>query len=91
METHKEIDPETKMQRDYLVLTDEERAKGFCRPLRDTYTHKVCNTDTTMNRVIAETYARDPKFYGGTFCVKCQNHFPLDQFVWKGTEEQVGS
>lgn len=25
------------------------------------------------------------------FCVKCHNHFPLDQFVWGGTSEVLGS
>lgn len=28
---------------------------------------------------------------GGTFCVACRVHLPLDEFVWKGTREQVGS
>ena len=33
----------------------------------------------------AETYARDPKFYGATFCVECKGHFPVGengQFRW---------
>jgi hypothetical protein len=30
-----------------------------------------------MGRAIAETYARDPKFYGGTFCCNCGAHYPL--------------
>lgn len=79
------------MQKGYVVLTDEERAKGWTRPYRDTYTHLVCGTDTTMGRKIAETYARDPGFYNGTFCVQCRTHRPLDEFVWKGTDEKVGS
>src|SRR5712671_4762570 len=85
---HREIDPATGMQKGYVVLSADERAKGFVRPLRDTYTHNTCGTDTKMGRTIAETYARDPKFYNGTFCVHCREHFPLDQFVWKGTDEQ---
>jgi hypothetical protein len=45
-----------------------------------------------MGRAIAETYARDPGFYtGGTFCVNCRKHFPLEEFEWKGTDERVGS
>jgi hypothetical protein len=79
------------MQKGYVVLTDEERARGWVRPYRDTYTHKVCGTDTTMGRKIAETYARDPGFYNGTFCCACRTHRPLSEFVWKGTEEEVGS
>lgn len=90
-EDHREIDPATGMQKGYVVLSEEERAKGFVRPLRMSYTHKVCGTDTTMSLAIAETYARDPDFYSGTFCVQCRAHYPLEQFVWKGTDERVGS
>ena len=72
----------------YLVLSDEEKAKGFVRPVRQTYRHVTCRRDTTMGLAIAETYARNPAFYGGTFCVGCVQHFPLvdangvRQFVW---------
>lgn len=69
-------------QEAYLVLSPEERAKGFVRPLRTAYKHLPCGTETRMGLAIAETYARDPKFYGGTFCVACRTHFPLGQFVW---------
>lgn len=82
---------ENGQQEDYVVLSPQERAKGFVRPLRYTYTHKVCGTDTSMGYAIAATYARDPYFYNATFCVHCKGHFPLDQFVWKGTNDQVGS
>lgn len=50
-----------------------------------------CGVLTKMGRALSETYARDPKFYSGTFCVGCHAHFPLDQFVWDGTTETVGS
>lgn len=88
---HREINPTTGMQKDYVVLSSEERAKGFVRPYRKSYVHKTCGTVTTMSQPIAETYARDPFFYSGTFCVGCRAHFPLDQFVWDGTDERVGS
>jgi len=88
---HREIDPKTGMQKGYVVLSDDERAKGFVRPLRTAYVHTACGTVTRMNLAISETYARDPKFYNGTFCVHCRTHFPLDQFKWDGTDEQVGS
>lgn len=88
---HRNIKPETGQQQDYVVLAEEERAKGFVRPYRDTYVHLACGSETRMARTIAETYARQPDFYGGTFCCACRAHFPLDQFVWKGTQEQVGS
>lgn len=131
-------------QKDYIVLSPEERAKGFVRPVRQKYRHrgtlgpqyplrdltpeqhdrydqfgyvkfeaypesessatgkywtqaqldnigKGCDTITTMSVSIAETYARDPHFYGGTFCCGCNKHLPLDEFVWHGTDETVGS
>jgi len=128
------IDPETGMHKDYWVLSEEERAKGFVRPYRDTYTHtgirpiyelriltdeeqkehltygyiafekypesesprvgrywtkeeleSGCNKTTTMGNAIAETYARNPKFYGATFCSYCKKHFLVGEngeFVW---------
>lgn len=89
----------------YLILSEEERAKGFVRPVRRSYIHKVCGSVTTMGQALAETYARNPKFYGGTFCVSCGDHFKLreyenldkdvpdyePQFFWDGTSEAVGS
>jgi hypothetical protein len=75
----------------YLILSDEERAKGFVRPVRQTYVHTVCGTATTMGKALAETYAKDPKFYGATYCVGCRKHLPVDEFVWDGTKEKVGS
>lgn len=127
-------------QRGYVVLTDEERLRGFVRPYREAYRHvgtrprwplrdltteeqvryarfeyvkyerypetespltgrywtakdlaSGCGTVTRMGRRIAETYARDPEFYGATFCAHCGRHFPLAEFVWEGTSEQVGS
>ena len=50
-----------------------------------------CDQTTTMNIKLAETYARDPKYYGATMCRHCGDHFPVAQFVWKGTTEVVGS
>lgn len=140
------IEPATGMQRSYLVLSEEERAKGFVRPVRRTYVHAgnggpkgqtraltdeereryagedfaifeeygperapatgrfwtnaelaratACGTTTTMGEALAETYARQPGFYGGTFCVRCRAHFPVGangEFVWEGTSEKVGT
>lgn len=139
---HKDI-KENGQQKGYVVLSEEERAKGFVRPLRYSYIHKGetgpeypirdlteeeqerhsaagyakyeeypegenvvgmfwtqdrldnigkgCGTKTTMGASIAETYARNPSFYGGTFCCGCGKHLPLVEFVWEGTDEQVGS
>jgi hypothetical protein len=82
------------MQKSYVVLSDDERAKGFVRPVRRTYVHTKCGTSTTMGQRIAETYAREPKFYGATFCCACAAHLPVGpdgEFVWHGTEEKVGT
>ena len=78
----------------YLVLSDEERAKGFIRPVRRSYVHERCGTVTTMGLAIAETYARDPHFYGGTFCVHCGTHFPIGEageFTWYEMDGREGS
>lgn len=50
-----------------------------------------CGSTTTMSLPIAETYARNPKFYGATFCCGCKKHLPVGEFVWEGTDERVGS
>lgn len=129
----------------YIVLCDDERAKGFVRPYRDAYRHvgerpkyqtreltadeesryhrfnyvafeaypddapesnggactgrfwtkaqleSGCGTVTTMGRKLSETYARDPKFYGMTFCCGCNTHLPVAEFVWTADGERVGS
>jgi hypothetical protein len=134
-------------QEAYLVLSDEERAKGFVRPVRRSYQHvgipgprhplreltesehtrydqfgyvqfeqypdsespvtgrfwtqeqldsigNGCGTVTTMSQAIAETYSRNPRFYGATFCVACGRHLPVGEqgeFVWEGSDERVGT
>lgn len=128
----------------YLVLSENERKKGFVRPLRRSYKHagapgpkyplrdltaeeierwqgsgyvkfevypeselpktgkfwtqealksvgQGCNTVTTMSQAIAETYARQPYFYGATYCVHCEKHLPVSEFVWIDDGERVGS
>lgn len=132
----------------YLVLTEEERLKGFIRPIRDAYKHigrKIegtfryltldelechkkygfvayvafpeshrpavgqyltqrevdtrngdyyggCGNVTTMGRSLAETYARDPGFYGSTYCSICKSHFPVGkngEFVWYPNDDLI--
>jgi hypothetical protein len=87
---HRELKPNGQ-QKGYVVLSDDERAKGFVRPVRRSYVHNTCGTVTTMGLAIAETYARDPGFYSGTFCSHCRDHRPLTEFVWAGTTETVGT
>ena len=55
---------------------------------------KGCGTCTTMGQAIAETYARDPRFYGATYCCGCNMHRPVGaqgEFVWDGSNENVGT
>mgnify|MGYP006935484387 CR=1 FL=1 len=129
----------------YLVLSEEERQKGFVRPFRNKYTHvgrKIeldggtiellseeeakrfgthikythflrypesksplvgkaltqeevdnigkyiggCGAETRMGDALSETYARDPKFYGATYCVGCKTHLPVNEFIWSDGE-----
>jgi hypothetical protein len=66
----------------YLVLSDEELGCGFVRPVRDTYRHNACGATTSLGRKLSETYARDPEFYGSTYCTHCHMHRPVSEFVW---------
>ena len=85
------IDTEETDQSDvYLVLSDEEKSKGFIRPVRTEYVHDTCGTSTKMGISIAETYARNPKFYGSTYCVHCKKHLSVSEFKWNDGSE-VGS
>jgi len=79
----------------YAVLSEEERAKGFVRPIRDTYLHAGirggCGKQTVIrSRAIVETLARNPTFYSGGYCIHCKMHRPNEEFEWlDGT--QVGT
>jgi hypothetical protein len=128
----------------YLILSEEERAKGFVRPVRHQYVHRGrrvcgkpkmikeysdmphvcvlppnhngecsvwqavatgklvdrlkrtgylggCDAITRMSNAIAETYAREPTFYGYTYCTLCSEHLPVDEFEWDGSDAKVGS
>jgi hypothetical protein len=83
--SHRELKPDG-MQKAYVVLSEEERKKGYVKPLRKSYVHDKCGVLTTMHHAIAETYARNPNFYSGTFCVGCSSHYPLREFKWEDGE-----
>lgn len=84
-------------QESYLVLSESERAKGFVRPVRVSYVHLACGLVTTMDRPVAEIYARSPSFYSCNFCCHCRKHFPLrgpdgaENFRWDDDGTPVGS
>lgn len=78
----------------YLVMSDEERAKGFVRPVRRSYRHLTCGAVTTMNQAIAESYAARPDMYGATYCCNCRRHLPVGEhgeFVWEPDGSKVGT
>jgi hypothetical protein len=88
------IDPVTGQHKAYWVLSAEERALGFVRPVRRSYRHLVCGAITRMCQAIAETYASDPAYYGSTFCSECKNHFPIGEhgeFAWIDDGAKVGT
>lgn len=91
--THGADEAPADQARAYLILSEEERSKGFIRPVRRSYVHETCGAVTTMSQGIAETYARDPGFYGATYCTGCRMHRPVGptgEFVWEDGSK-VGS
>lgn len=86
--SHKELRADGQ-QKGYIVLTPEERAKGFVQAVRHQYVHSKCGATTWMGNSLAETYARNPWFYSGTFCSTCGSHFDLSEFQWAGTSESL--
>jgi hypothetical protein len=91
--THGVDQEQTEQAETYLILSAEERSRGFVRPVRRTYIHETCGTATTMGPAIAETYARNPGFYGATYCIGCRKHRPVGpdgEFVWEDGSK-VGS
>lgn len=79
---------------DHYVMSPEELAQGYVEPVREKYVHTKCGVVTRMPRLCAETYARDPSYYGKTFCCGCGDYFPVGEdgeFVWDGSDQKVGT
>lgn len=89
--THGVDDKPVPQAETYLVLSDDELNKGYVRPFRNKYKHITCGTITTMGDKLSATYARDPKFYGATYCCNCQMHKPVSEFIWEPDGSVVGS
>lgn len=75
------------MHSKYLVLSEEERARGFAMPVFRAYIHHdpECGAVTRMGLALCETYAARPGFYGATYCCGCMMHRPVGaegEFTW---------
>lgn len=89
-----DIDPKTGQHKDHWVLPEAERAKGYIRPVRTQYRHTTCGQVTRMPDGIAQTYARNPFYYGSTFCATCKDYLPVGQngeFHWLDDGTKVGT
>lgn len=62
----------------------------YVAPIRDSYKHNTCGSVTFFGMAIAETYAKNPSFYGRTFCSKCGDYFPVSEFKWAVDGIQLG-
>jgi len=38
---------------------------------------------------LCDAITTTPKFYGGTFCIRYEEHLSPNQFVWYGTDEHL--
>jgi|SRR6185312_1747924 len=79
---------------DHWVLSPEERAKGYIRPVRVKYKHTVCGTVTSMPQACAETYAVKPSYYGATWCCGCCEYLQVGEygdFIWLDDGTKVGT
>lgn len=78
-------------QQSRWLLTRADRALGLIRPLRYTYTHRRCTSDTVLSEGSARLWARNPRHARVTWCCFCQRDRPVAEFVWWGSSETVGS
>lgn len=70
----------------YPTVDDGE----FAQEPRDTYVHvDGCGQRTKMTGNLPESVARDPEFYGKTFCAGCGEHIPVSEVEWADGENWV--
>lgn len=77
----------------HVGICPDERI-DYVRPYRDRYKCLICGTVTTMPRLCAETYAKQPTFYGSTWCCGCKGYFLVGEngnFVWLDDNTKVGT
>jgi len=62
----------------------------FKQEPRSVYVHvDGCKQSTKMVGDLPESVARDPEWYGRTFCVACGKHVPVEEVEWKDGEDWV--
>lgn len=61
----------------------------FKQEVRTRYVHEECGETTGMRQDLAESVARNPGFYGKTYCSGCQKHVPVEEIRWKDGEDWV--
>jgi hypothetical protein len=68
---------------EYHPKSDVDSVTGRFWTASQLANQRRCGMTTTMGRALSETYARDPHFYGSTFCCTCGGHFPVAEFTWE--------
>ena len=92
---------ETGQHEIYLVLSEEERDKGFVRPVRDSYVHVGRYRNYAgIDKMLTEDEQKEmmkeyphPEPYVAVLGINGSDgkHLPVDEFIWDGTDENVGS
>lgn len=84
-------DPEGLIAFEAYLENRSEHPKATGRYWTTSELNSGCNTVTTMGRALSETYAKNPLFYSSTYCVGCQMHKAVEEFVWTADGQRVGS
>lgn len=67
---------------DPVVLTEQELAAGFVRPLRLRVLHIFCGRPSAVMAGQAEDLAKDPASWSTCWCGVCGRRLPIEQFTW---------
>ena len=54
------------------------------------YTHLICGSEMLMDRTRVALMLKYPGYFLKVFCDKCGDRFPLEDFVWSGTDTKLG-
>lgn len=84
-EDHREINPATGQQKAYVVLSPEERAKGFVRPVRRSYQHIGAPAPKyDLRDLTDEEMERYPEYV--KFEPYPENESPVTGYFWKQSD-----